>query len=112
MIVFLKVLFSVMLVWMCYTLINTSIHSNLFKEWDQLSGIPWMQAALHHLYASVIIIYLWICYKEKGIFARIIWLILLATLGSIAACVYILIQLFRLQPDDNLIPFFVQQNGK
>lgn len=87
------------------------MQSNLFKEWNFLGSIPWMRATLWDFYANVIVIYLWVCYKEKGILAKLIWLILLVALGSIASCAYVLIQLFRLKPGEGLKEFFSKQNG-
>ncbi|CAN5173857.1 hypothetical protein BH09BAC6_BH09BAC6_34210 [soil metagenome] len=110
MITVLKVFFSILLAWMCYTVFYTSIHSNLFKEWDFLGSIPWMRATLQDFYANIIIIYLWICYKEKGIFPKIMWLVLLVALGSIASISYVLIQLFKLRRDQGLKEFFILQN--
>ena len=37
MITALKIMFSILLVWMCYMVISTSLNSNLFKEWDFLT---------------------------------------------------------------------------
>ena len=106
----LKIIFSVLLVWMCYTVINTSLSSNLFKEWDFLGSIPWMRATLWDFYANVLVIFVWVCYKEKSIALKILWLILLVCLGSIASCAYVLIQLFRLKPGDGLKELFSKQN--
>jgi hypothetical protein len=111
MITILKVFFSILFLWMCYMVISTSISSNLFKEWDFLGAIPWMRATLWDFYANVTVIYLWVCYKEKSIAPKIIWLILLVALGSIASCAYVLIQLFRLKPNEGLKEFFSKQNG-
>ena len=111
MITALKLFFSALFLWMCYIVISTSINSNLFKEWDFLGSIPWMRATLWDFYANVTVIYLWICYKEKGIARKIIWLILLIALGSIASCVYVLTQLFKLKPSEGLKEFFSKQNG-
>jgi hypothetical protein len=107
----LKILFSILFVWMCYQVISTSIHSNLFKEWDFLGSIPWMRATLWDFYANVSVIFLWVCYKEKSILLSITWLILLTVLGSIASCAYVLIQLFRLKSNEGLKEFFSKQNG-
>jgi len=107
----LKILFSILFLWMCYTVISTSISNNLFKEWDFLGSIPWMKATLWDFYANVTVIYLWIFYKEKSILFKIIWLILLVTLGSIASCAYLLIQLFRLRPEDGIKELLIKQNG-
>lgn len=111
MITILKVFFSVLFLWMCYMVISTSIGSNLFKEWDFLGTIPWMRATLWDFYANVIVIYLWVCYKEKSTVPKIVWLVLLVILGSIASCAYVLIQLFRLKPGEGLKEFFIKQNG-
>jgi hypothetical protein len=107
----LKIFFTILFVWMCYTVINTSMQSNLFKEWDFLGSIPWMRATLWDFYANVVVIYLWVCYKEKGIIPKLIWLILLVALGSIASCAYVLIQLFRLKPGEGLKELFGNKNG-
>ena len=111
MITALKVIFSVLLVWMCYAVISTSLQSNLFKEWDALGAIPWIRATLWDFYANVTVIFLWVCFKEKSIGLKILWLILLVCLGSIASCAYVLIQLFRLKPGEGLKELFSKQNG-
>lgn len=107
----LKILFSLLFLWMCYTVISTSLSDNLFKEWDFLGSIPWMRATLWDFYTNVAVIYLWIFYKEKSILIKIVWLILLVTLGSIASCAYVLIQLFRLKRGQGLKEFFGKPNG-
>ena len=111
MITALKVIFSVLLVWMCYAVISTSLQSNLFKEWDALGAIPWIRATLWDFYANVTVIFVWVCFKEKSIGLKILWLILLVCLGSIASCAYVLIQLFRLKPGEGLKELFSKQNG-
>lgn len=111
MISFLKVLFSLVFVWMCYKVVDTCLHHNLFKEWDYLGGIAWMRATLWDFYANILVIYVWVCYKEKNWAFKIIWLVLLFCLGSIASCGYVLIQLFRLKPGEGLKELFAKQNG-
>jgi Protein of unknown function (DUF1475) len=110
MITFLKVLFSILFLWMCYVVITTSINSSLFKEWDFLGSIPWMRATLWDFYTNVTVIFLWIVYKEKLIALKIIWLILLVALGSIATCAYILIQLFKLKPGEGVKELIINQH--
>ena len=107
----LKVIFSVLLVWMCYVVISTSLQSNLLEQWNLLGGIPWMRATLWDFYANVAVIFVWVCFKEKSIGFKILWLLLLVCLGSIASCSYVLIQLFRLKSGEGLREFFSKQNG-
>ena len=111
MITALKVIFGVLLVWMCYVVISTSFQSNLFQQWNYLGSIPWMRATLWDFYANVIVIFVWVCFKEKSIVLKILWLLLLVCLGSIASCAYVLIQLFRLKPGESLKELFSKQNG-
>ncbi|OKS87596.1 DUF1475 family protein [Mucilaginibacter polytrichastri] len=111
MITFLKILFSVVLVWMSYIVISTCLSHNLFKEWSYLGSIAWMRATLWDFYANELVIYVWICYKEKNWALKIMWLVLLFTLGSIGSCLFVLIQLFKLEPNEGLKEFFAKQNG-
>jgi uncharacterized membrane protein YczE len=98
----LKGLTIAIMVWMGYIVVSTSMESNLFEEWHTLGGIPWMRATLWDFYANVLVIYLWVCYKERTLAQRIIWLILLCCLGSIATAAYVFIQLFKLKPGEGL----------
>jgi hypothetical protein len=91
---------------MCYTVITTSAHSNLFQQWDFLGSIPWMRATLWDFYVNTLVIFIWVCYKEKTIGLKIVWLLLLVTLGSIASCAFVLIQLFRIKTGEGLKELF------
>ena len=114
MIRFLKVLFSVVFVFMCYKVVTTSQQSNLFElmaNWPQNNTLtPWFNATLWDFYSNVLAIYVWICYKETGFFSKILWLILLVTLGSIGTMLYLLIQLFKLKEGEGLKQLFAKQN--
>jgi len=111
MIAALKIIFSLLFVWMCYVVITTSLKSNLFEQWDYLGSIPWMRATLWDFYTNVLVIFVWVCYKEKTLALKIVWLILLVTLGSIASCAFVLIQLFKLKPKEGLKELFGNKNG-
>lgn len=109
MITFLKILFSGIFIFMCYEVISTSLESNLADNWEFLGSIPWMRATLYDFYANVLLIFIWICYKEKFLILKILWLTLLVCLGSIATSAYVLIQLFKLKKGDGLRQLFTQQ---
>jgi len=97
MIGFLKIVFSALLVFMCYKVIATSLESNLFDQWDFLGSIPWMRATLWDFYANIFIINIWMFYKEKSIILKISITILFVCLGSIATLAYVLVCLFKLK---------------
>ena len=99
---FLKIFLSIVWLWMVYIVITTSLESSLFKEWDFLGAIPWMRATLWDFYANVLVIYLWVLYREKNIAIKVLWLILFFCLGSIGTIGYVLIELFRLKDGQGL----------
>lgn len=94
------VVFSTILIWMTYVVIDTSLESNLFTEWDFLASIPWMRATLWDFYANIFVLLVWVYYKESNIAVKSLWTILFITLGSIAVTGYILLQLFKLKKGD------------
>jgi Protein of unknown function (DUF1475) len=99
---FLKVFLIITWVWMVYIVIATSLESSLFKEWDFLGAIPWMRATLWDFYANILVIYLFVLYREKSLFIKIVWLVLFFCLGSIASIGYVLIELFRLKDGEGV----------
>jgi hypothetical protein len=98
----LKVFLILVWIFMVYMVVSTSLESSLFKEWDFLGSIPWMRATLWDFYANVLVIYLYVLYREKRITIKIMWLILFFCLGSIATIAYVLIQLFGLKPGQGI----------
>lgn len=87
---------------MVYIVISTSLESSLFKEWDFLGSIPWMRATLWDFYGNVLVIYLFVLYREKNLFIKILWLVLFFCLGSIATIGYVLLELSRLKQGEGV----------
>lgn len=54
---------------------------------------PWGIVSLVDLYVGFILFSMWIVYREKSLVARIIWIILMMTLGNWTAALYILLAL-------------------
>ena len=93
---------SLVWAWMVYMVVSTSLESSLFEQWDFLGSIPWMRATLWDFYANVLVIYLYVLWREKNIAIRLLWAVLFFCLGSIATIGYVLIQLFRLKSGEPL----------
>jgi hypothetical protein len=87
---------------MLYMVISTSLESSLFDEWGFLASIPWMRATLWDFYANILVIYLWVIYREYNWGAKILWAILFFLLGSIGSIGYVLIQLYALKSNDEI----------
>ncbi len=96
----LKTLFGSMSAFMVYLVIVTSIKSNMFKLPSAVVNEPWFQTTLVDFYFLVTILSVWVIYKEKNILATILWIVAFICLGSIAACLYVLIQFMSLKKGD------------
>lgn len=98
---FLMVLMLTMSVYMTYLVITTSLKSNLFKEWDYLASIPWMVTTIRDFYQNLLLICIWVFYKEGWVKGGL-WSLVFVMLGSIATPIYVFIQLYRLKPGESL----------
>lgn len=110
MITFLKFLLGTILVLMIFEIVDTSLESNLFEELPLLVRIPWMEATLYDFYANVLCLFLWIGWKERSFWKKGLWLILLVALGSVATCLYLLRELYRLQPNEGFATLLTRRN--
>ncbi|XP_073127959.1 uncharacterized protein [Henckelia pumila] len=63
---------------------------------------PWMAATLVDFYINILVIGAWIIYKESNWIRAIIWIVFLVCLGSITTCGYIVLQFFKLTPQESM----------
>jgi len=97
----LKMLFAAILVYMIGMTTWVSLHKSIVLSPSEFSwtGSPWAVATLFDAYLGFITFYTWVAYKETSWAARVIWFLLIMGLGNIAMSSYVLIQLFRLRPE-------------
>jgi len=67
---------------------------------------PWALATLADAYCGFITFFVWVCFRERGLAVKVLWLVLILLLGNIAMSFYVLQQLFRLKPGDSLSSLF------
>ena len=72
---------------------------NVLAATARLWDIPWARATFFDTYFAFTTIWLWMAYREKKWPLRILWFVLVMTLGNIAVASYMLIQLARLSPE-------------
>ena len=109
MITVLKIIFSFILVSMLYVTTWASLELNLFTHLPTLLKDPWVIATLFDAYYGFITFYLWVCYKENSMIARLLWLIGIMLLGNIAMALYMLIELFKLDKDSTLTDLVIKK---
>jgi Protein of unknown function (DUF1475) len=96
----LKLLFAGIFVWMTVLTIRTSFLMSLWDAWASYAANPWAVATLYDAYFGFITFWVWVAFKESHWGPRILWLVLILGLGNIAMSFYVLIQLFRLKPEE------------
>lgn len=86
------ILFSFLFLLMLGATIWASSHQNLFTEFD-FSGSPeWFKATLIDFYINQFVIWLASCYFVRGGLARLAWLVIFITLGSMGTCAFLIIR--------------------
>jgi hypothetical protein len=98
----LKLLFAAIFVWMTVLTIRTSLAVSLWSAWNSYAANPWAVATLYDAYFGFITFWVWVAYKENTLWSRLFWLVMILGLGNIAMSLYVLIQLFRLKPDQSV----------
>ena len=98
----LKLVFIFFFIAIAYGTVTATLDRGMVTALRELWPDAWFRASLIDTYCAFLTIYLWIAYKEKSFFARALWLVLVLVLGTLAYSVYILIQLFKLKPEEPL----------
>lgn len=107
----LLIVFTALFIYMVYTVISTSLESNLFEEWDFLASIPWMQATLIDFYVNIAVLFAWVAFRERNLLKSIAWLISFVFLGGITTTLYVIIQLLQLKKDEPVKNAFLISKG-
>ena len=97
----LAAVFGTILVAMLAITVRASLDRSVFAVGPMLHD-PWFQATLADAYFGFITFYVWVAYKETGWVSRVVWFVLIMSLGNMAMAVYVLIQLARLRPGEDV----------
>lgn len=97
---FLKLLFGGIFLCMTTVTIRAAMAMSLWEAWPSYAANPWAVATLWDAYFGFITFYVWVVYKERKAWTRILWFLLIMGLGNIAMSLYVLIQLVRLRRDE------------
>ncbi|MEB3206587.1 MAG: DUF1475 family protein [Vampirovibrionales bacterium] len=104
---FLIALFSLILLVMLTGVISACLQQNMFLIPPQVSGNPWFRATLLDAYAGFLIVFVWIAFRERLLWVKLLWFVLLMSLGNIATSTYVLWALIRLPKHAPLSALFL-----
>jgi hypothetical protein len=91
----LVLLFGAILVTMLAVTTYASLDRSILKVGPPLTSDPWFHATLVDAYCGFLTFFAWVAYKETALWKKLIWFVLIMTLGNIAMSIYVLIQLVR-----------------
>ncbi|HMD31503.1 MAG TPA: DUF1475 family protein [Candidatus Acidoferrales bacterium] len=105
---FLTALFAVIFAVMIGVTAWAALHSNLLDPAVRAAynAQPWAIATLFDAYCGFITFFVWVCFRERDLGIKIVWLVLILLLGNIAMSLYVLLQILRLKPEEPLRSLF------
>lgn len=105
-------LFTGILVTMAGLTIYASMDRSVFRVGPELTSDPWFQATLGDAYLGFLTFFVWVAYKESGTASRVVWFVLIMTLGNMAMAAYILLQLYRWDPSTGAAGLLLQSSSR
>jgi hypothetical protein len=112
MIVFLRILFGLILAAMIGVTTWAGSRRNFFEAGGEIVRNPWGVATLFDAYFGFLTFYVWVAYKERTILARIVWFVLIMTLGNIAMAAYVLLKLFGMPANASVEQLLLRRPAK
>ena len=94
---FLKLLFIAVFVVMVAVNVRAALAMDIRASLPLFGSNPWAVATLYDAYCGFLTFYVWVAYKERALWARLLWFVLIMGLGNIAMSSYALKELFRLK---------------
>ena len=105
----LQIYFILVLVVMFALTIRASLFENVIAAAIRLAQDPWGAATLADAYFGFLTFYLWVIYKESGVWPRIFWLAAILLLGNIAMAGYVLLQIRKMEGQGGLESLIVKR---
>ena len=103
MLIFLRTLFIVVIASMVAVTSWASLQCPLFGVPRAVATHPWFIATLFDAYWGFITFYVWVCYKQNSLLARLAWFVAIMLLGNIAMAAYCLAEFFSISSRDALV---------
>lgn len=77
----LMILFIAILALMIAVTTRASFDRSIVEAFNQLLPDPWFQATLCDAYCGFVTFYVWVAYRERSPWKRIVWFVLIIALG-------------------------------
>ena len=98
--------FGSVLAAMLWATVTASQDRGVLQAAAEIWADPWGRATLLDAYFAFLTVWLWIAWREPNLPRRILWLVLILTLGNFAIAAYFLIALLRLPAGESWTAIF------
>ena len=105
----LKLLFGFIFVFMVVMTVRTSLQVSLWSAMPAFAASPWSMATLYDAYFGFLTFFCWLAWRERSLARKVVWFVLIMTLGNIAMSAYVLWQLFGLKKEQGVDALFQQK---
>ena len=105
----LKLSFGFIFVFMVVMTIRTCLQVSLWSAWRDFAASPLSMATLYDAYFGFLTFFCWVAWRERSLSVKVLWFIFIMAAGNIAMFLYVLLQLFALQPDEPASALFRQK---
>ena len=105
----LKLLFGFIFVFMVVMTVRTSLQVSLWSAMPAFAASPWSMATLYDAYFGFFTFFCWLAWRERSLALKVVWFLLIMTLGNIAMSAYVLWQLFDLKKEQGVEALFQQK---
>lgn len=112
MINFLRALFALIMLAMIGITVRASMDRSILDGGAELLDNSWGIATLADAYFGFLTYYVWVAYKERTLPRRLIWFVLIMSLGNIAMPAYALIQLFKVPSDAEIRDVLLREEDR
>lgn len=108
---FLKILFAAVFCVMTAATVQATMDRGIFTALRELWGDPWVRVTIYDAYFAFLTFFVWVAWRERSFAARAAWFVLIMVFGNLAISVYMLIQLFRLRPEEPFENLFIRKKA-
>ena len=107
----LKFVFAAILFLMLLIVIAAGLNQNMLEAVRQIWPNWWFRVTLLDAYFGFLTIFVWVAYKERPMWRKLVWFAAFMLLGNMAISSYVLLELAKLREGEPFDTLLTRRNG-
>jgi predicted permease len=96
---------------MLLVVITASLNQNIFDAVGHIWPNWWFKVTLVDAYFGFLTIFVWVAYRERSMWRKLVWFAAFMLLGNVAISSYILLELAKLREGESFDILLTRRNG-